>query len=128
MSAQAIAIIQHDIEIAIANNIAIGKYFSLVDEKGFFMTPSQNSVCHPLETVIIGQKIRTFINQQIAEELNVDLTWVDGFVDAYVGPKGLAEVGKIVKRRGQTYREGYCDGRKVVGIIRELESSRYCSC
>ena len=119
--------LKENIEQAIADGYSMGRYFSLVEENDCYMPPSSDSLsCHPLETLVLGQRITDCINCQIATYLGVGLRWVDGFQDALGDSKDKKylelDPDDILWKR---YIEGYHDGRKMERWIRQLESSRY---
>lgn len=59
-------------------------------------------LCHPLESVLLGQKAIGEKLDQIAELVGVDRDWIDGFCDSING---------VDARADGPYRDGYCLAR-----------------
>ncbi len=70
-----------NIDLAIVNGYIMTDFFSLVEKGGNYVAEhASHKMCHPLEAVILGEKIRDFINLEIAKKLQCSTHWIEGFV------------------------------------------------
>ncbi len=125
MTPETQAILEHEIELAVASGYGMNRYFCLVgDKEGRYATPSQNNPsCHPLETIVVGQPILDAINIDIAFNLNVQPQWIDGFVDGYSNSQDSAYMSlPNTDSFKKSYLEGMKDGKAMSAWVRELES------
>lgn len=114
----------NNIDLAIANGYTMNGFFSLTEKNGSYMPSDDHQLsCHPLETVVLGQKITRPINVEIAVNLGVHPSWVDGFLDGY-GGSGYNESYFRLHRNDplrKCYTEGFEDGHEVEDWIIELD-------
>ncbi len=125
MTPETHAVLEHEIELAVASGYRMNRYFCLIgDKKGCYMAPDQNSPsCHPLETVVLGQPIMDAINIDIAFNLDVQPQWIDGFIDGYNNE--CCEAYMELSDRDsfkRSYMEGLRDGRYMAEWVKQLES------
>jgi hypothetical protein len=117
-------ILETNVDLALAHGYTMNHFFSLVEQKGYYMPPEQENLsCHPLETVVLGQLITAPINVEIATNLGVHPAWVDGFLDGY-GDGSYNEAYHRLQRNDplrQRYTEGFEDGPEVEDWIKDME-------
>lgn len=113
--------LETNIDLALANGFKMNRYFSLVEKDGYYMALERS--CHPLETMVLGQKIRNPINVDIARYLGVHPSWVDGFLDGY-GGSGYDVSYHTLHRNDplrRRYTEGFEDGHEVESWIADMD-------
>lgn len=124
MTNQAKGRLEHMIDMALAHEYSMNKYFCCVERCGSYVPPdNENPSCHPLECVIVGQKVTTYINYEIANILRVGIQWVEGFLDGYAGNAVDSKFMKLDPTHHdlKIYVEGYQDGEMFQDIIAEIE-------
>ena len=118
-------VLENNIDLALSHGYTMNRFFSLTEKKDHYMCPDDNNLsCHPLETVVLGQRITGPINVDIATNLGVQPAWVDGFLDGY-GGSGYDESYFKLHRNDpvrKQYTEGFEDGHEVEDWINELTS------
>lgn len=122
MTPEVYHILQKNIDMALNWDYKMLRYFLLEDRDGIYLSPKGNKNCHPLETIVLGQKIVTTINEDIMTNLGVSSAWIDGFTDGFGHKRSSTPymnlaLGDPVHK---DYLEGYNDGQSVEQWLYEL--------
>ena len=120
---------------ALSRHYGMSPYFCLISSSDSVKPPRyghyyydfpnpKSPVCHPLETVVLGERIWNPINIQISRIIGMPLQWIDGFVDGY---EYYAQ--RTVVKMNSTYEKlpfydcflkNYNDGFTYAGVIYTL--------
>lgn len=108
--------IEAAILLAVSHGYDMSDKFMTVESEGRYAAPDH--ICHPLESVIVGNYINCPINFDISYQLGVPPSWVDGFINGYAGksPNKKYEVLKV----GDILRKQYCNGYAAGAKTREF--------
>jgi hypothetical protein len=119
--------LDHSVDMAMSHGYSISKFMKLQAKAGCYSPVGKEKICHPLETIILGQKIEDYINYQIAKELQTTVQWVDGFVDGFANSKKdnryllFPNHYPNMATLRHLYLSGYRDGVYYQEVINELE-------
>ena len=125
MTKEAKQTLEDMVEMALAHNYAMNRYFCCVERAGAYMTPDPKCPsCHPLEAIIIGQAVNDYVNVEIATALDVQLQWIDGFIDGYGGNKMDVRYEKLGAGHPDyfAYKDGYKEGVAFQGTVENMEN------
>lgn len=114
-------VLTYEVELAVSHGYCMNRYFCLVPDNGCYH--ADKMTCHPLETIILGKPILNPINVDIAENLEVGLQWIDGFLDGYAKTQDSSyEALASTNPYRKSYNRGKADGHYMEVWIRKLES------
>jgi len=124
MTPELAQILNENLDLAMVWGYTMNPFFSLVEKNGHYMARENYELhCHPLETIILGQKITDCVNVDIAKNLGVNLQWVDGFLDGYNGNAPDSVYIALSKKdpARSRYLEGWKDGEEVATWVADME-------